>query len=124
MKFLHTMIRVKDLEKSEKFYKENLGFVESRRKDFPEDEFTLLYLKLEDSPYELELTYNYDGRDYTMGDGYGHIAISHPDIKSFREELKEKGCDVTELKALSENSDSYFFVKDPDGYKIEVIGEK
>ena len=47
MKFLHTMIRVKDLEKSEKFYKENLGFVESRRKDFPEDEFTLLYLKLE-----------------------------------------------------------------------------
>ena len=59
-----------------------------------------------------------------MGDGYGHIAISHPDIKAFREELKEKGCDVTELKALSDNSDSYFFVKDPDGYKIEVIGEK
>ena len=47
MKFLHTMIRVKDLEKSEKFYKEALEFVESRRKDFPEDEFTLLYLKLE-----------------------------------------------------------------------------
>lgn len=56
MKFLHTMIRVKDLERSEKFYKEALGFVESRRKDFPEDEFTLLYLKLEDSPFELELT--------------------------------------------------------------------
>lgn len=124
MKFLHTMIRVKDLERSEKFYKEALGFVESRRKDFPEDEFTLLYLKLEDSPFELELTYNYDGRDYTIGDGYGHIAISHPDIKSFREELKNKGYDVTELRALSDKSDSYFFVKDPDGYKIEVIGEK
>ena len=118
------MIRVKDLERSEKFYKEALGFVESRRKDFPEDEFTLLYLKLEDSPFELELTYNYDGRDYTIGDGYGHIAISHPDIKSFREELKNKGYDVTDLKALSDKSDSYFFVKDPDGYKIEVIGEK
>lgn len=124
MKFLHTMIRVKDLERSEKFYKEALGFVESRRKDFPEDEFTLLYLKLEDSPYELELTYNYDGRDYKIGDGYGHIAISHKDIKAFRQELKEKGYDVTELKALSDKSDSYFFVKDPDGYKIEVIGEK
>ena len=124
MKFLHTMIRVKDLEKSEKFYKEALGFVESRRKDFPEDEFTLLYLKLENSPYELELTYNYDGRDYTIGDGYGQIAISHKDIKAFRKELKEKGYDVTELKSLSDKSDSYFFVKDPDGYKIEVIGEK
>ena len=97
MKFLHTMIRVKDLEKSEKFYKEALEFVESRRKDFPEDEFTLLYLKLEGSPYELELTYNYDGRDYTVGDGYGHIAVSHKDIKAFREELKNKGLTKEEI---------------------------
>lgn len=124
MKFLHTCIRVMDLEKSVDFYKNNLGFVESRIKDFPEDEFTLQYLKLPDTDYELELTYNYDQEEpYELGDGYGHIAISNSDIKSFREELLEKGCDVTDLKGLSDGGSKYFFVKDPDGYKIEVIQE-
>ena len=123
MKFLHTMIRVKDLDKSYKFYTEELGFVESRRKEFPEKEFDLVYLKLPDSPdYELELTYNYDQEeDYELGTGYGHIAISDPDIKSLREEFLEKGFEVTELRGLSDNSDKYFFVTDPDGYKIEII---
>ena len=126
MKFLHTMIRVKDLDKSYKFYTEELGFVESRRKEFSDKKFDLVYLKLpESSDYELELTYNYDQEeDYNLGDGYGHIAISNPDIKSFREELSSKGYEVTEIKGLSDNSDKYFFLTDPDGYKIEVIGEK
>ena len=58
-KFLHTCVRVKDLEASLKFYKEALGFKEARRNDFPEYKFTLVYLQLEDDPdYELELTYN------------------------------------------------------------------
>ncbi|WP_394023629.1 VOC family protein [Anaerococcus martiniensis] len=123
MKFLHTMIRVKDLDKSYKFYTEELGFVESRRKEFPDKKFDLIYLKLpESSDYELELTYNYDQEeDYDLGDGYGHIAISNPDIKSFREELSNKGYEVTELRGLSDNSDKYFFATDPDGYKIEII---
>ena len=123
MKFLHTMIRVKDLDKSYKFYTEELGFVESRRKELPEKEFDLVYLKLPQSPdYELELTYNYDQEeDYDLGNGYGHIAISHSDIKSLREEFLEKGFEVTELRGLSDNSDKYFFVTDPDGYKIEII---
>ncbi|MFO3716425.1 VOC family protein [Anaerococcus cruorum] len=123
MKFLHTMIRVKDLDKSYKFYTEELGFVESRRKEFPDKKFDLVYLKLpESSDYELELTYNYDQEeDYDLGNGYGHIAISNPDIKSFREELSKKGYEVTELRGLSDNSDKYFFVKDPDGYQIEII---
>lgn len=61
MKFLHTMVRVKDLDASFKFYTEELGFVESRRKEFPEKKFDLVYLMLPGSPdYELELTYNYD----------------------------------------------------------------
>ncbi|MBU5670161.1 VOC family protein [Peptoniphilus sp. MSJ-1] len=124
MKFLHTMIRVKDLEKSEEFYRE-LGFKESRRKDFPEDKFTLVYLKLDESEYELELTYNYDREeDYELGNGYGHIAISHKDIEKFRDELKSKGYEVTNLSGLSDGSASYFFVVDPDGYKIEIIEEK
>ena len=123
MKFLHTMIRVKDLDKSYKFYTEELGFVESRRKEFPDKKFDLVYLKLPESgDYELELTYNYDQEeDYKLGDGYGHIALSNPDIKSFREELSKKGYEVTELRGLSDNSDKYFFVTDPDVYKIEII---
>lgn len=123
MKFLHTMIRVKDLDKSYKFYTEELGFVESRRKEFPDKKFDLVYLKLPESgDYELELTYNYDQEeDYKLGDGYGHIALSNPDIKSFMEELSKKGYEVTELRGLSDNSDKYFFVTDPDGYKIEII---
>ena len=123
MKFLHTMIRVKDLEKSFKFYTEELGFVESRRKEFPEKKFDLLFLTLPESKdYELELTYNYDQEEaYDLGSGYGHIAISHPDIKTFREELLEKGYEVTEIRGLSDGSDKYFFVTDPDGYKIEII---
>ena len=123
MKFLHTMIRVKDLDKSYKFYTEELGFVESRRKEFPDKKFDLVYLKLPESDdYELELTYNYDQEEaYDLGDGYGHIAISNPDIKSFREELSNKGYEVTELRGLSDNSDKYFFVTDPDGYQIEII---
>lgn len=126
MKFLHTMIRVKDLDKSYKFYTEELGFVESRRKEFPDKKFDLVYLKLPASPdYELELTYNYDQEEaYDLGNGYGHIAISHPDIKSFRQELESKGYEVTELRGLSDNSDKYFFVTDPDGYKIEIIQKK
>ena len=126
MKFLHTMIRVKDLDKSYKFYTEELGFVESRRKEFPDKKFDLVYLKLPASPdYELELTYNYDQEEaYDLGNGYGHIAISHPDIKFFRKELSDKGYEVTELRGLSDNSDKYFFVTDPDGYKIEIIQKK
>lgn len=126
MKFLHTMVRVKDLEKSFKFYTEELGFVESRRKEFPEKKFDLVYLMLPGSPdYELELTYNYDQEEgYEIGTGYGHIAISNPDIKTLREDLMGKGYEVTEIRGLTPNSNKYFFVTDPDGYRIEIIQKK
>lgn len=123
MKFLHTMVRVKDLEKSFKFYTEELGFVESRRKEFPDKKFDLVYLILPGSPdFELELTYNYDQEEgYEVGTGYGHIAISHPDIYTLREALMKKGYEVTEIRGLTPNSNKYFFVTDPDGYRIEII---
>lgn len=123
MKFLHTMVRVKDLDASFKFYTEELGFVESRRREFPEKKFDLVYLMLPGSPdYELELTYNYDQEEgYEIGTGYGHIAISHPDIYTLREALMNKGYKVTEIKGLTPNSNKYFFVTDPDGYRIEII---
>ena len=123
MKFLHTMVRVKDLDASFKFYTEELGFVESRRKEFPDKKFDLVYLILPDSPdFELELTYNYDQEEgYEVGTGYGHIAISHPDIYTLREALMNKGYEVTEIRGLTPNSNKYFFVTDPDGYRIEII---
>ncbi|MCW6678635.1 VOC family protein [Anaerococcus sp. NML200574] len=126
MKFLHTMIRVKDLDKSFKFYTEELGFRESRRKEFPEKKFDLVYLILPDSPeFELELTYNYDQEEpYDLGTGYGHIAISHPDIISLREDFVAKGYEVTEIRGLRPDSNKYFFVEDPDGYRIEIIQER
>ena len=126
MKFLHTMIRVKDLVKSFKFYTEELNFVESRRKEFPEKKFDLVYLILPDSPdFELELTYNYDQEEpYDLGTGYGHIAISHPDIISLRKDFVAKGYEVTEIRGLTPDSNKYFFVEDPDGYRIEIIQER
>ena len=126
MKFLHTMIRVKDLDKSFKFYTEELNFVESRRKEFPKKKFDLVYLILPDSPeFELELTYNYDQEEpYDLGTGYGHIAISHPDIISLRKDFVAKGYEVTEIRGLTPDSNKYFFVEDPDGYRIEIIQER
>lgn len=121
-KFLHTCYRVKDLEASLKFYKDVLGFETSRKKDFPEDEFTLVYLVIPGSDYELELTYNYDQKeDYELGNGYGHIAIGVDDLEATHAEYSKTDYEVGELKTLSDNSDSYFFITDPDGYKIEVI---
>lgn len=121
-KFLHTCYRVQDLDKSLEFYQDVLGFEISRKRDFPEDKFTLVYLKVPGSDYELELTYNYDKEEpYTIGDGYGHIAIGVDDLEVTHKEYSETGYEVTDLKALSNNSTSYFFIKDPDGYKVEVI---
>lgn len=122
MKSLHTCIRVKDLEKSIKFYQEAFGYEETRRRDFPDAKFTLVFLALPGEEYELELTYNYDREEpYDLGDGYGHIAIGVEDLEGTHAEFKERGYDVTDLTGLTDGSVNYFFVKDPDGYKIEII---
>jgi lactoylglutathione lyase len=124
MKMAHTCVRVKDLTASLDFYQTAFGFEESRRRDFPENKFTLVYLTLPGDAYELELTYNYDHPGYDLGDGYGHIAISSADLEALHDKHKAAGFDVTDLKGLPGTQPSYYFVKDPDGYKIEVIREK
>lgn len=121
MKMAHTCVRVKDLDASLKFYQEAFGFEESRRRDFPESKFTLVYLTLPGDDYELELTYNYDHAAYDLGDGYGHIAIASENIEKLHEEQKAKGFNVTDMKGLPGTDPSYYFITDPDGYKIEVI---
>jgi lactoylglutathione lyase len=121
MKMAHTCVRVKDLDASLEFYQKAFNFEESRRRDFPEHKFTLVYLTLPGDAYELELTYNYDHEAYDLGDGYGHIAISTDEIEKLHEEQKNAGFNVTDMKGLPGTPPSYYFITDPDGYKIEVI---
>lgn len=122
VRMLHTCIRVMNLEKSLEFYKNALGLVETRRKDFPEYKFTLVYLSNEIGGYEVELTYNYDPeKPYELGSGFSHIAISADDIVALRDKHIEMGYEVTELKGLPGEPPRYYFVADPDGYKVEVI---
>lgn len=125
MKYAHTCIRVKDLEASLDFYQKALGYKEVERKDHPEDEFTLVYMELDNNPeHQLELTYNYDHGPYDLGNGYGHIALYTKDLEGDHKRLKEAGYPVTDLSGLPGEKPSYFFIKDPDGYKTEIIQEK
>ena len=122
MKMAHTCVRVKDLDASLEFYQKAFGFEESRRRDFPENKFTLVYLTLPGDDFELELTYNYNPEvPYDLGNGFSHIAIAHDNIESLREKHIEMGYEVTDLKGLPGEKPHYYFVTDPDGYKVEVI---
>lgn len=121
-KMLHTCIRVMDLEKSLEFYKEALGLKETRKKDFPEYEFTLVYLSDEDKNYELELTYNYNPeKPYTIGDGFSHMAFSVDDLEASRQKHIDMGYKTTELMGLPGEDPHYYFVTDPDGYEVEIL---
>ncbi|AQS53494.1 Lactoylglutathione lyase [Jeotgalibaca dankookensis] len=124
MKMVHTCVRVKDLEKSLTFYKEAFNFEEVNRKDFPDNKFTLVYLSLPGDDYQLELTYNYDHPGYNLGDGYGHIAIAVSDVPQMHEKHKAANLEVTDLKGLPNSEFRYYFVIDPDGYKIEVVQDR
>ena len=122
IKMLHTCVRVKDLEASMKFYRDGLGLVETSRKDFPEFKFTLVYLSTHVGGYEIELTYNYDTeKPYEMGTGFSHTAIGVDDLEGERERHISLGYEVTDLKGLPGEAPRYYFVTDPDGYKVEVI---
>ncbi|MBM7615451.1 lactoylglutathione lyase [Alkaliphilus hydrothermalis] len=121
-KMLHTCIRVMDLEKSLAFYKEALGFKETRRKDFPDNEFTLVFLSDEEGHYEIELTYNYNPEEpYVIGNGFSHMAVATENLEASREKHMEMGYTVTKLMGLPGSPPRYYFVTDPDGYDIEII---
>lgn len=122
--FVHSCIRVMDLEESIKFYQDALNLKESSRKDFPEDKFTLVYLTDQNENFELELTYNYDRQEeYTIGDGYSHIAVVVDDLEKSYQRHQEAGYQVGDLKSLSDSSSGYYFITDPDGYRTEVIAK-
>ena len=123
-KLEHACIRVMSLEKSLKFYSEALGLEEVRTRDFPEWKFTLVYLTDEHKNFEIELTYNYDPeKPYELGNGFSHFALTVEDLEESYKEHKKSGYEVTDLKGLPGEKSKYYFVKDPDGYMIEIIRE-
>lgn len=123
IKLLHTCLRVGNLEESIKFY-ESLGFHESRRKEHYDHRFALVFMKTEGCDHEIELTYNVGTESYEIGNGFSHIAIEADDLVVERDRYISLGYEVTDLKGLVGGDVRYFFVKDPDGYMVEVILKK
>jgi lactoylglutathione lyase len=122
--YLHTMVRITDPEKSRAFY-EALGFEFSRDMDIVrngEVEATNYFFSIGDSENVLELTFNHDGRTYDMGDAYGHIAIAADDLDESLLRLKEQGIEPErEPYRVREGGSRLCFVRDPDGYRVELI---
>lgn len=124
MRILHTMIRVGDLERSIAFYTEVLGMRLLRRKDYPEGKFTLAFVGYGDESEEavVELTYNWNREGYDLGNGFGHIALGVSDIYAMCDAIRAKGGVITrEPGPMKHGTTVIAFVKDPDGYAIELI---
>ncbi len=118
------MLRVGNLDTSLQFYCEVLGMTLLRRKDYPGGRFTLAFVGYgkEADHTVLELTHNWDTDHYDLGEGYGHIAIGVEDIYGTCEAIKARGGDVVrEPGPMKHGSTVIAFVKDPDGYKVELI---
>jgi lactoylglutathione lyase len=123
-RYLHTMVRITDPEKSRAFY-EALGFTFSRDLDIVRDgqlEATNYFFSIGDQNDVLELTYNHDGRTYDMGTAYGHIALAVDDLDETLARLKEQGIEPErEPYRVREGGSRLCFVRDPDEYRIELI---
>ena len=122
-KAIHSMIRVLDEARSIDFYKKAFGLEIADRLDF--ENFTLVYLSNEESPFELELTVN-KGREapYDLGDGYGHFAVLVEDLEAEHARFEAEGLNprkIVEFAPDGELVGKFFFVADPDGYEIEVL---
>ncbi|WP_028022384.1 VOC family protein [Enterovibrio calviensis] len=120
---IHSMIRVFDPEKSISFYQLALGMRVEARYDFAN--FSLFYLRGEDNVFELELTYNHEqATPYEQGNAYGHLAVTVDDLEQHHQFLLDSGLSPTDIKTMSYEETpmaSFFFITDPDGYKIEVL---
>jgi lactoylglutathione lyase len=125
-KAIHTMIRALDEPRSLAFYQKAFGLDVADRLDFPD--FTLVYLSNAETPYEVELTINKGRKEpYNLGDGYGHVAFVVEDLDAEHRRFDADG--LKPRKIVEFNNDGkliarFFFVEDPDGYKIEVLQKR
>lgn len=122
-KVIHVMVRVLDETRSLAFYKKAFGFDVTNRLDFPD--FTLVYLANSESPFEIELTIN-KGRTepYELGAGYGHLAFVVEDLDAERRRFEAEGLNprkIVEFNREGKQIARFFFIEDPDGYRIEVL---
>jgi lactoylglutathione lyase len=127
MRFLHTMLRVGNLERSIEFYTQVLGMKLLRRSENPEYKYSLAFVGYGSNPdhAELELTYNHGVDKYEMGTAYGHIALGVPDAYAACNKIKAAGGQVTrEAGPVKGGTTVIAFVTDPDGYKVELIERK
>jgi len=122
-KIIHSMIRVLDEQKSVAFYRDTLGLEIADR--FPFEGFTLVYLRNAENDVEIELTINHDRTEpYTHGDGYGHVAVAVDDLDAEHSRLVASGIAPLPIKEFFRDGAlmaRFFFIVDPDGYKIEVL---
>ncbi len=127
-RLLHTMIRVKDMDKSIDFYTRLLGMSVMRRQDYPSGEFTLAFVGYGDEKENavIELTHNWGQEEpYDLGSGFGHLAIGVPDIYGTCDALAKEGVKIPRPAGPMKHGGSVIaFVEDPDGYKIELIERK
>ena len=118
MKYLHTMIRVQNLERALDFFINKLGMTEVRRKEVPEGEFTLIFLAATEDEPPLELTYNWKQNEpYSNGENFGHIAYGVENIYKFCEKLQNNG--VTILRPPKDGKMA--FVRSPDQISVELL---
>jgi lactoylglutathione lyase len=120
---LHVMVRVKDLDNSIRFYENAFRMKVADRFDF--DSFSLVYLRNPDYDFEIELTWNKGQEDaYSHGSGYGHVAFAVDDLDGERARFERIGLTPNPIKEFHRNGGlmaRFFFIQDPDGYKIEVL---
>ena len=122
MKYLHTMVRVKDIDSSLDFYCNKLGLKEIKRKESEKGRFTLIFLGAENSDDNtclLELTYNWDPENYTGGRNFGHLAYSVNNIYETCDHLKKNGVTINRPPRDGHMA----FIKSPDGISIEILQE-
>ena len=128
MQFLHTMLRVGNLQRSIDFYTQVLGMQLLRRSENPEYRYTLAFLGFDGGnpqQAEIELTHNWDTEQYELGTAYGHIALEVDNAAEACERIRSNGGNVTrEAGPVKGGTTVIAFVEDPDGYKIELIEAK
>lgn len=127
MNFLHTMIRVGDLQKSINFYTEILGMKLLRKTDYPGGRFTNAFVGYGDEAENtvVELTHNWDTNTYELGSGFGHLAFGVEDIYATCDAMRKQNLNICrEPGPMKHGTTVIAFVEDPDGYKIELIEKK